>query len=444
MKLYNTKSNSLEEFTPLIAGQVSMYVCGPTVYNHIHIGNARPIVVFDVLRRVLEAQGYQVKQVSNFTDVDDRIINKALEERVDETVISSRYIQAYLDVRSQLNTRTLAAMPQVTKTMEAIIAYIADLITEGYAYVVDGNVYFRVDADKEYGSLSHQNLEQLRVGARVEENEEKENPLDFALWKHTSVGITWDSPWGKGRPGWHTECVVMINQEFGGQMIDIHGGGQDLRFPHHENECAQCRALKHRELARYWVHNAMLNFDGEKMSKSLGNVMWAKDVVAELGSNVARWLLLSAHYRMALNFNSEALAQAQTEVHKIEVPMRQAYVDLQRQKLPIGTAYNEVIWTQFLAALEDDLNTPNANEAIFEAAKQLNQALRRRPFDGEAISRELVTLEKMMDVYGLRIDPIILSDEQRALFIAWDDAKAMKDYSQADILREQLSAQGLL
>ena len=269
IRLYNTLSGKIEEFKPIKPNEVSMYVCGPTVYNHAHIGNARPIIVFDTLRRLFEAQGYMVKYVSNYTDVDDKIIKKAHEENVTEGVVSARYIEAYQKVRDSLNTEPLFATPRVTETMDEIIHFIDKLVQTGHAYQVGGDVYFRVGSVSSYGSFSKQNLEDLQVGARIEENTKKENPLDFALWKETDMGIKWQSPWGEGRPGWHTECVVMIHKEFGDQ-IDIHGGGMDLRFPHHENEVAQSQALFHNSIAHYWLHNAMININGEKMSKSLG------------------------------------------------------------------------------------------------------------------------------------------------------------------------------
>ncbi len=326
MKLYNTKTLQTEEFKPIREGNVNMYVCGPTVYNHAHIGNARPIVVFDTLRRVLEADGYKVHFVSNFTDVDDKIINKAKEEGVKEEEIAERYIDAYNGVRKSLNVIPPDATPRVTKTMDRMIGFIEKLVENGNAYVDDGEVYFSVDSVEDYGSLSHQNLEELKVGAseRIDADDNKKNPLDFLLWKKTEDGIKWDSPWGEGRPGWHTECVVMINDEFGDGPIDIHGGGMDLRFPHHENEVAQSRAVNHHGLANYWVHNGMLNFGGAKMSKSLGNIQLAKDVISDLGANVVRWLLLSVNYRDSLNYTPETIEAAKKEIERISQVLKQA------------------------------------------------------------------------------------------------------------------------
>ena len=318
MKLYNTKTLEIEEFKPRKEGEVSLYVCGPTVYNYAHIGNARPMVVFDVLKRVFEAIGLKVNYVSNYTDVDDKIIHKALEEGVSEEEIANRYIQAYEDLRKQLNIEQPDHCPRVTHTMDSIISFIKGLQDQGHAYEVNGDVYFSVDSVSEYGSLSHQNLEELDAGNRIAENEQKKNPLDFTLWKKTDKGIQWESPWGKGRPGWHTECVVMINENLG-QTIDIHGGGLDLKFPHHENEAAQQRAMFGHELADHWMHNAMVNIDGEKMSKSLGNTLWAMDVTKELGTNLTRWLISSVHYRKELNFSDETIQAAKTELEKVVV-----------------------------------------------------------------------------------------------------------------------------
>ncbi|MCI6753953.1 cysteine--tRNA ligase, partial [Galactobacillus timonensis] len=322
MRIYNTKTLQIEEFKPIHEGHVDMYVCGPTVYNYAHIGNARPMVVFDVLKRLLEAEGYTVTYVSNFTDVDDKIINKAIEEGTTEAVIAQRYIDAYQKVRRSLNTELPDITPRVTETMDDIIAFIQELVNDGAAYVsTNGDVYFSVDADHKYGEISHQRLNELEAGARIDVNEGKRNPYDFALWKKTTKGIQWDSPWGKGRPGWHTECVVMINKNLG-PLIDIHGGGMDLRFPHHENEAAQQECTHHNSLANYWIHNAMININGQKMSKSLGNTLWAQDVVDRLGTNLTRWLMSSVHYRKELNFSDETVETARKELDKVMNPMR--------------------------------------------------------------------------------------------------------------------------
>lgn len=445
MKLYNSKSNSLEEFKPIEEGKVSMYVCGPTVYNYAHIGNARPIVVFDLLRRVLETLGYDVKFVSNYTDVDDKIIKKASEEGVDESVISNRYIEAYEKVRKGLHADHVQATPKVTNTMPEIIAFIQDLIDHDYAYASNGDVYFRVSKAKEYGAISSQNIDELMVGARIEENSNKENPLDFVLWKDTNDdGIKWDAPWGKGRPGWHTECVVMINNEFKQEIIDIHGGGQDLKFPHHENESAQCRALHNHDLANYWVHNAMLNIDGEKMSKSIGNVMWAQDFIDKLGENATRWLLLSTHYRLTLNITEELVEQTRKELDRIFQGLNKAYIELEKVEFQIDTNYDELRFNQFMDAMSDDLNVANANVVLFDTVKQLNAAVRQREIDASDVSKFIVSVEKMLDVLGISYTRIVLDEEARSLFTQWNEAKARKDFDDADRYRGELIERGLL
>lgn len=445
IRLYNSASNQIEEFKPIEEGKVSMYVCGPTVYNHAHIGNARPIIVFDTLRRLFEAQGLEVKYVSNFTDVDDKIINAALAEGVDETVIAERYIEAYNQVRDKLHTEKLSATPRVTETMDEIIQFIQLLVDRGFAYqAANGDVYFSVGAVKEYGSLSKQKLDDLVVGARIEENQDKKNPLDFALWKRTSKGIQWDSPWGKGRPGWHTECVVMIGKEFDSQPIDIHGGGKDLKFPHHENEEAQNLAAYERPLAKTWMHNEMLSFDGAKMSKSLGNVLWAKDVIENLGANVVRWFMLSISYRSILNFTDETLAAAQKELTKVETPLKQAHVKAAMQKKELNGSLDQKLWDRFIEAMDDDLNTPNAYMVIFDAVKLLNQQLRVREINFEEVGTLVYTLEKMLEILGIIFDPVHVSDQDIENYNKWNAAKAEKDFETADVYRKLLMERGLI
>ena len=443
IKLYNTKTLKIEEFKPIEPGHVSMYVCGPTVYNYAHIGNARPMVVFDVLKRLFEAEGYTVKYVSNFTDVDDKIINKAIEENTTESVIANRYIDAYQAVRKELNTELPDITPRVTETMDAIIKFIDELVQSGHAYNVDGDVYFSVESVPTYGEISHQKLEQLEAGARVEENSAKRNPYDFALWKKTDKGIKWDSPWGQGRPGWHTECVVMINNNLG-EMIDIHGGGMDLRFPHHENEAAQQEALHGNALANYWIHNAMININGDKMSKSLGNVIWAKDVVEKLGTNSTRWLMSSVHYRKELNFSDETIETARKELSRVLLPLKQADIKAGLAGITLSDAYDEESYRHFLDQLDDDMNTPNAYEVIFNTVKQLNTALRSKEIDFETVSKYRNAVEKMLNVLGIVVDKVLLSDEDKELFAKWNDAKSAKDFAKADEYRNELTARGLL
>lgn len=442
IRFYNSKTREIEEFKPIKENEVSMYVCGPTVYNHAHIGNARPIIVFDTLRRVLEANGYHVKYVSNYTDVDDKIINKAKEEGVTEKEIAERYIKAYQAVRDSLNAENLYATPKVTECMDDIIAFIDLLVKKGHAYEVEGDVYFRVNSVDTYGEISKQKIDDLLVGARIEENTKKENPLDFALWKRMEEGIRWDSPWSLGRPGWHTECVVMINKIFGNQ-IDIHGGGTDLRFPHHENEVAQSRACYGNSIANYWMHNAMININNEKMSKSLGNVWWAKDVIEKLGGNVVRWLMNSVHYRGECNISDEVIETAKTELGKVETALRQGMVKLEILK-STNTDIIDDSFNRFLEAMNDDLNTPNAYAEIFETVKQLNNALRQRDVDLEKVNGLVNAIVKMLEVLGVIENRVHLSEEDLELFERWNEYKAQKDFAQADIVRNQLIERGLI
>lgn len=445
MKLFNSMHQKLEEFQPLHKGQVSMYVCGPTVYNYPHIGNARPIVVFDTLRRTFSALGYKVKFVSNYTDVDDKIIKVAKECGVSEKEITDKFIKAYNEDRVRLHAALPDAAPRVTETMEAIIAFIALLVEKGFAYEIDGDVYFRVTNAKGYGKLSNQQVDDLVVGARIDENSKKENPLDFTLWKKTEEGIQWQSPWSMGRPGWHTECVVMINQEFDeDHQIDIHGGGMDLKFPHHENEVAQSLAAYGTTIANYWLHNGMVNIDGEKMSKSLGNVIWAKDMIEKIGGNTLRWLFLSAHYRSPLNINEEAIETAKKELQKVMTPLKQAYVKYALAQVEIIQTEDQEAFTSFMEAMQDDLNTPNAFVVVFDTVKRLNQALRVREIDWEYLGKLVCTVEKMLDVLGIAYTRIQLSEEDRTTYQQWKQAVKDKDYHIADKYRAMLIERGIL
>ena len=444
MKLYNSYTLKTEEFKSIKPGEVSMYVCGPTVYNHAHIGNARPIVVFDTLRRVLEADGYKVKFVSNFTDVDDKIINKALEEGVSEREIADRYIKAYNDVRNSLNIIPVDVTPRVTETMDEIIEFIDKLVKNGNAYQVGGDVYFSVESDPKYGELSHQKLEDLNAGARVEENDAKKNPQDFALWKQTEKGIKWNSPWGEGRPGWHTECVVMIGKEFSHGLIDIHGGGRDLKFPHHENEVAQCECANNHHLANYWIHNGMLETKGGKMSKSLGNTQWAKDVINEHGANLVRWFLLSGKYRDSLIYDDETFNAAKTELTKIETVLKQVEVKSQISGIELSDEYNKVKFDEFLEQMKDDLNTPNAYMVIYDTVKLLNQNLRTKDIDYSEVAKNYNAINKMLEILGIFIKKVELTVEDKDIYNKWNEAKANKDFEAADKYREQLTQKGIL
>ncbi len=445
MKLFNSMNQTIEEFKQIHEHEVNMYVCGPTVYNYPHIGNARPIVVFDTLKRMFQALGYKVKMVSNYTDVDDKIIKVAKECGVSEKEITEKFIKAYNDDRLALHAMMPDAAPRVTETMDAIIAFIELLVKKGHAYEIDGDVYFRVNSVESYGKLSNQQIDDLMVGARIDENSKKENPLDFTLWKRTDEGIQWNSPWSVGRPGWHTECVVMINKEFHGEhTIDIHGGGMDLKFPHHENEIAQSRAAYETPIANYWIHNGMVNIDGEKMSKSLGNVIWAKDMIEKIGGNVLRWVFLSAHYRSPLNINEEAIETAKKELQKVQTSLKQAYVKLALADVEITDEAEDTLLTPFMDAMQDDMNTPNAFAALFETVKVLNQTIRQREVDLAFLQRIVKTVETMLDVLGIENNRLILSDEDKELHHKWKAAVKEKDFATADDYRARLIEKGIL
>ena len=445
MKIFNTLTNKKEEFKPLREGEVSIYVCGPTVYNYVHIGNTRPMIVFDVLRRTFEYLGYKVTFVSNFTDVDDKIIKAAKAEGITEKELTDKYIAAYEDVRRNLNLLFPTYAPRVTNTMDAIIKFIDNLVKSGYAYEVDGDVYFRVSKIDEYGQLSGIKIEDLVAGAseRIDENDKKEESTDFALWKKTDEGIRFDSPWSKGRPGWHTECVVMINDIFEGGKIDIHGGGQDLKFPHHENEIAQSMACHHHPIAHTWMHNQMINIDNQKMSKSLGNVIWAKDMVAELGCNVVKWFMLSSHYRNPLNLTEEVLNSVKKEVAKVDNVIKSVSLYLQVNHIA-NENYNKAAVDGMVGALEDDLNTSLALTKILDQVKKLNLAFRQKEKNDKAIAIEYQTLLKMTAVIGFVFEPRKLNAAELEIYQAWLEAKQNKDFETADKLRTQLIEKGLI
>lgn len=445
MKVFNTLTNKKEEFIPIKQGEVSIYVCGPTVYNHAHIGNTRPLIVFDILRRTFEYLGYKVTFVSNFTDVDDKIIKAAKEEGITEKELTDKYIKAYNDIRSGLNLLFPTYSPRVTETMQPIIDFIQSLVDQGFAYEVDGDVYFRVTKINEYGMLSGIKVEDLIAGAseRVDENDKKESSTDFALWKKTDEGIQFESPWSKGRPGWHTECVVMINDIFDDGRIDIHGGGQDLKFPHHENEIAQSMACHHHPIANVWMHNQMINIDNQKMSKSLGNVLWAKDLIETLGCNVFKWLMLSTHYRNPLNFTEEVLTSVKKEVEKVENVLKQTSLYLQVQHYQQEEYSKETVDTM-VEALSDDLNTSLALTQILNQVKVLNQSMRVKDKDNQVISREYQTLIQMLDVMGFVHEMKQLSDNDIVLYEKWLEEKANKNFDKADELRGQLQMRGII
>lgn len=447
MRLFNTLTNKKEEFKPIEEGKVSIYICGPTVYNHAHIGNTRPMIVFDVLRRTFEYLGNDVTFVSNYTDVDDKIIKAAKAEGITEKELTDKYIKAYEDVRAGLNIEDPTYKPRVTETMPEIIDFIQTLIDKGYAYEVDGDVYFRVTKVKEYGMLSGIKVEDLIAGASdrtlSEDDKKKESTTDFALWKKTNEGIQFDTPWSKGRPGWHTECVVMINKLFKDGKIDIHGGGQDLKFPHHENEIAQSMAYNGHPIANYWMHNQMINIDGEKMSKSLGNVLWAKDLIVEFGCNVFKWLMLSTHYRNPLNMTDDVIAGVRKEVSKVENATKNASLYLQVNHVPAHDYKKETV-DAIVNALEDDLNTSLALTQVLDQVKVLNQVMRVREKDNDVIATEYATLVKMGDVLGFLFEGTKLSEEDIALYEQWNAYKKEKNFDEADRVRKELTERGIL
>lgn len=447
MRLFNTLTNKKEEFKPIEEGKVSIYICGPTVYNHAHIGNTRPMIVFDVLRRTFEYLGNDVTFVSNYTDVDDKIIKAAKEEGITEKELTDKYIKAYEDIRAGLNIEDPTYKPRVTETMPEIIDFIQALIDKGYAYEVDGDVYFRVTKVKEYGMLSGIKVEDLIAGASDRtlsvDDKKKESTTDYALWKKTDEGIQFDTPWSKGRPGWHTECVVMINKLFKDGKIDIHGGGQDLKFPHHENEIAQSMAYNGHPIANYWMHNQMINIDGEKMSKSLGNVLWAKDLIVELGCNVFKWLMLSTHYRNPLNLTDDVIAGVRKEVSKVENATKNASLYLQVNHVPAHDYKKETV-DAMVNSLEDDLNTSLALTQILDQVKVLNQVMRVREKDNDVIATEYATLVKMGDVLGFLFEGTKLSEDDIALYEEWNAYKKEKNFDEADRVRKELTERGIL
>ncbi|MDF9866560.1 cysteinyl-tRNA synthetase [Bacilli bacterium PM5-3] len=443
MKLYNSMTNKKEDFVPIKPNEVSIYICGPTVYNYIHIGNARPMVVFDTLRRLFEYLGYKVMFMSNYTDVDDKIINAAKELGKTEGEVAAKFIEAYENDRKSLNTIMPEYRPRVTEYMDEIIDFIDKLIEKGYAYEVNGDVYFRIDKLDDYGKLSNFDKENLQVGARIEENKDKENPLDFTLWKKTDEGINWKTKYSTGRPGWHTECVVMISTINNGEMIDIHGGGMDLKFPHHENEIAQANGCFNHNIANYWIHNGFINVDDEKMSKSLGNVKWTKDVVAKIGPNVFRLAMMSTHYRAPLNFSEELIESTKKELEKIEQALKQANLQISLGGIQ-EDGYVDDLMKEYTMYMEDDLNTPNALKVVFDTVKKINQTVRSKEINLKELAQLKNSLEKMLEILGVFIELRKITSEDISIYEKWMDAKANKDFTSADEYRNRLIELGIL
>ncbi|MEA4987507.1 MAG: cysteine--tRNA ligase [Anaerovorax sp.] len=452
MKIYNTLTRQKEEFVPIDENEIKIYVCGPTVYNYFHIGNARPFVVFDTLRNYLQYHGKNVKFVQNFTDVDDKIINKAREEGVSAGEISEKYIGEYYKDASALNVKKASVHPKVTENMNEIIQFVQDLIEKGYAYEVDGDVYYSTRKFADYGKLSKQNIEDLESGARIEIGEKKKDPLDFALWKaqKTEDELAWKSPWGLGRPGWHIECSVM-STKYLGETIDIHAGGQDLTFPHHENEIAQTEAQTGKPFANYWMHNGYITIDNEKMSKSKGNFFTVRDILQNYDGEVMRFFLLSGHYRSPINFSEELMDQAKNGLAR----MQNAKLHLQHL-IQNGngemTAEEAARYTdlekyrqKFIDVMEDDLNTADAISVVFELIRDINTVTKEgasKVFAEKCLS----LLDELTEVLGLLrkddSDDVIDEDIQK-LIDERQEARKAKNFARADEIRDLLKEKGI-
>ena len=454
MKLYNTLSRKKEEFVPINEGKVSMYSCGPTVYNYFHIGNARPFIIFDTLRRYLKYRGYEVKFVQNFTDIDDKMIKRSNEEGITVKELANRFINEYYVDSKGLGIEEADIHPKATENMDAIIETISTLIEKGYAYETNGDVYFSARKFQGYGKLSHFNIEDLESGARVDIDERKKDPVDFALWKAQKPGEpAWESPWGMGRPGWHIECSAMVHKYLG-DTIDIHSGGQDLIFPHHENEIAQSEAATGKPFAKYWLHNGFINVNNEKMSKSLNNFFTVRDIVKDFDYQVLRFFMLSAHYRSPINFSDELLEQAKngldrilTSRENIEYYIGNTDIQTTGTSDDIYTARIEAYRTKFIEAMDDDVNTADAISAIFELVKELNTAL----VSANKISKKsaefgLSVLNDLCNVLGIaeKKEKKSLDSEVEALINQRQQARKEKNFKLADEIRDKLKAMGIV
>lgn len=448
MRLYNTLTRQKEEFKPLTEGEVKMYSCGPTVYNYFHLGNARPFIVFDCLRQFLEYRGYDVKFVQNFTDVDDKLINKSREEGCTVGEIAEKYIKEYFTDAQALGIKEATVHPRATENIDAIIETVQTLIDKGHAYEVEGDVYFSVESYKDYGKLSHQPLEDLESGVRKELDDKKHHPMDFALWKKrkTDDEIGWESPWGIGRPGWHIECTAMVNRYLG-TTIDIHSGGFDLIFPHHENEIAQSVCANGTPFANYWLHNGFINVNNEKMSKSLGNFFTVRDIAAKYDYEVIRFFMLSAHYRSPINFCDELMDAAKSGLERI-------YNCIDNLDFAIGNATTgdvkedvkcamDGFREKFIAAMEDDLNTADAISVIFEAVRFANSL---KDSSKEELEMVKATILELGNVLGLlkNTEKASLDEEIEALIAQRTEARKNKDWGLADKIRDDLKARGIV
>lgn len=451
MKIFNTMTRKKEEFVPLDKNEVKIYACGPTVYNYIHIGNARPLCVFDVLRRYLEYRGYNVRFVQNFTDVDDKIIKRANEEGLTFEEISKKYIEEFWTDANGLNFKDATVHPKATENIDEIINIIKTLEEKGYAYAVDGDVYYRTLKFKDYGKLSHQPIEDLQSGARIAIGEKKENPLDFALWKAAKEGEPyWDSPWGKGRPGWHIECSAM-NKRYLGDSIDIHCGGKDLVFPHHENEIAQSEAANDAPFAKYWMHNGYINVDNVKMSKSLGNFKTVREIANVYGYEVIRYFLISSHYRSPINYSIDIIEQCQSALDRLytcreslDFAIKNAKSDIDDDeeilKL-IASAKDE-----FIKAMDDDLNTADGIAAVFNLVSTINTEIINKEVSLNVCKKAAEMFDELTGVLGLLYNRKSndIDDDIEKLIEQRQTARANKDWATADKIRDELKAKGII
>ncbi|MGL4821016.1 MAG: cysteine--tRNA ligase [Bacilli bacterium] len=451
IQIYNSLTRKKETFVPLQEGKVSMYVCGPTVYNYIHIGNARPVIAFDTVRRYFAYRGYDVSFVSNFTDVDDKLIRAAEELKLTVPEVADRFIDAYFESVTALGCNRADVHPSVTEHIDLIVDFIQSLVEKGFAYASQGDVYYRTRKFETYGKLSQQSIDELRVGARIDVGEKKEDPLDFVLWKAAKPGeIAWDSPWGEGRPGWHIECSAMA-RKYLGDTIDIHAGGQDLTFPHHENEIAQSEALTGKTFANYWMHNGFINIENEKMSKSLGNFILVKDIVEQIPGNVLRFFMLSVHYRQPINFSQALVEQAENGFNRI----RNAYTNVLHR---IGTSLNVVddaaewetkiaaVVGQFEEAMDDDFNTANAITALYELAKLANIYTTSEQTTDVTMNRLKETFERLVDVLGITLveEKQLLDADIDALIEERNEARKNRNWKRADEIRDLLKEKNII
>ena len=438
MKIYNSLTDKKEEFIPIEKGKVTMYVCGPTVYNYVHIGNMRPVITFDMVYKYFKYLDYEITYASNFTDINPKITTAAETLGITEREVADKFIKAYLNDLKNYNCCKIDERPRVIDHLDDIFNFIKALIEKDYAYAKDGDVYFRVSKIKDYGVLSNQDIEDLVSGSRVDIDEKKEDPLDFALWRKSEKGETFDSPWGKGIPGWHTECVVMINKLFG-QKIDIHAGGVDLKFPHHENEIAQSIALNNNYIANYWMHNGHINIDNQKMSKSLNNFILAKDFIKEHTANTIKLALFNTHYRLPINLTSKVFEEAENIDTKIKTVLKSANLHININNT--NYTYEKTKDTIFEEYMNDDFNTPNVITHILSLVKELNNELRNKGNNILNLTNKILTIT---NVLGLVYDMPTLTEEQKETYNKWNEERNNKNFEKADYYRNILIKENIL